>query len=47
MVGSLGGSEETVKVEPFDTSVDIGKRESLEDGTVALIYSVKSMKSLL
>lgn len=46
MVGSLGGSEEKVKVEPFDTLVDTGKRESFEAGTVALIYLVKSMKNL-
>jgi len=46
VVGSLGGSEEKVKMEHFDTLVGIGKRESMEDGTDALIHLVNLMKTL-
>lgn len=45
MVGSLGGSEEKVKMEHFDTLVGIGKQRIVVDGTGALIYLVKLMKT--
>lgn len=45
MVGSQGGSKEKVKMEHFDTLVDIGKQESYEDGMDAQIYLVNLMKT--
>lgn len=45
MVGSLGGSEEKVKMEHFDTLVGIGKQKIVVDGTGALRYLVKLMKT--
>lgn len=47
MDGNQGGSREKTKTDPSGTRVDIGNIGSRENGMVAQIFSVNSLKTLL